>query len=631
MCGITGFCSFNNSILNPIETLRDMTDAISHRGPDDAGYLIVKTDYGIVGLGHRRLSIIDLSSSGHQPMTDELKGLSIVFNGEIYNYKAVKQELLSLGYSFKSSSDTEVILKAFKHWGESCADHFIGMFAFAIFDKTKNKLFLCRDRLGVKPLYYYEKDNVLMFTSELKSFHKNVLFHKEINQDSLSNYLQTGYVTPNKSIYKNVQKLQPGHWLVYNLSTKTAHLKSFWTLDDTRRNTLFNSTNDIIEELEPIMKSAFNYRMVSDVPVGVFLSGGVDSTLLTATLAQNNHRELTTFTIGFNEKKYDEAKYAREVSQYFNTNHIEEYCSVKDAYHIFPDLVDIYDEPFGDNSALPMIMLSRIASNHLKVVLSADGGDELFAGYPSYKLVDSYLKYAFKVPGNLRPMIAKHTKRLVSGFRNNKTASILNVILNILESKQYQKMSDAINGPFSDVEINALLNINWTKEDTSKFINYTDDFVRELQMIDIENYLLEDILVKVDRATMSASIESREPFLDHRLVEFALQIPSRFNMYNKNQKWILKEILRKYMPHYEFNRPKRGFDVPIGQWMLKELNEYYHYYLSEDKIKESSVFNFDQIKVYKDLLESNKNIRGLHRKLWFVLVYQAWQEKWGFN
>ncbi|WP_299361314.1 asparagine synthase (glutamine-hydrolyzing) [Winogradskyella sp.] len=631
MCGITGFCSFNNSILDPQKTLKDMTDVISHRGPDDEGYMIANTDNAVVGLGHRRLSIIDLSSSGHQPMTDESKDLNIVFNGEIYNYKEVRQELLNLGYTFKSSSDTEVILNAFRHWGESCAEHFIGMFAFAIFDKTKNKLFLCRDRLGVKPLYYYENDNILMFASELKSFHKNAQFHKEINQESLSNYLQTGYVTPHKSIYKNVKKLKPGHWLIYDVSSKTNSLRPFWQLKDVRALSSFNSIGEIIETLEPIMKSAFNYRMVSDVPVGVFLSGGVDSSLLTAILSQNKDRELTTFTIGFNEKKYDEAKYAREVSQYFNTNHIEEYCSVKDAYNVFPDLVYIYDEPFGDNSALPMIMLSRIASNHLKVVLSADGGDELFAGYPSYKLVNSYLKHAFKVPGRLRPTVAKYFRRLISGYRNNKTASMLIVVLNILESKQYLKMSDAINGPFSSMEINPLLKINWTKEDTSKFINYTDDFVRELQLIDIENYLLEDILVKVDRATMSTSIESREPFLDHRLVEIAQQIPSKLNIYRKNQKWILKEILRKYMPQYQFNRPKRGFDVPIGQWMRKELKEYYDYYLSEDKIKTSSVFNFDEIKVYKDLLENNKNIRGLHRKLWFILVYQAWQEKWEIN
>ncbi len=349
MCGIAGFCDFSKKSSNDI--LKSMTDVLHHRGPDDSGYFWDESEYSQIALGHRRLSILDLSAHGHQPMSFE--HLDIVFNGEVYNFKEIKKELLELGYDFYSDSDTEVILKSYHQWGIKAVDRFNGMFAITIYDKKTNQLIFIRDRAGVKPFYYYKKDSLILFSSELKSFHKHPNFQKEINKSSLSLYLQFGYIPEPHSIFKNCYKLRAGHYVEIDLKSQNFKEIKYWdVVDFYNKPKLDISQNEAIERTEELLKSSFEYRMVSDVPVGVFLSGGYDSSVVTAILQSGRSEKLNTFTIGFKEKGFDEAPYAKEVAKYLGTNHTEYYCTQKDALEIIPKLCELYDEPFGDSSAI---------------------------------------------------------------------------------------------------------------------------------------------------------------------------------------------------------------------------------------------------------------------------------------
>jgi len=384
MCGVVGFIDFKKK--TDEEILKKMTDVIHHRGPDDSGYCYMMKSMAAVGFGHRRLSILDLSKHGHQPMSFDV--LTIVYNGEVYNFQEIKKELESDGMSFDSNSDTEVILKSFSKWGVKAVDKFVGMFAFSIFDQSTNKCYIFRDRSGVKPLYYYKKDGLFLFGSELKSFHEHPNFKKEINFDALAQFLQYGYILQPNSIFKDTYKLKAGHYLEISLDKNRIEEKKYWDVYDFyTKPKLDIGENETIRECENILKKAFNYRMVSDVPVGIFLSGGYDSSIVTALIQANSSSKINTFTIGFHEKGYDEAPYAKKVADYLGTNHTEYYCTQDDAKDILPKLVDIYDEPFGDNSTIPTILVSQLAKKDVSVALSADGGDEIFAGYSKHETI----------------------------------------------------------------------------------------------------------------------------------------------------------------------------------------------------------------------------------------------------
>ncbi|MFC1671456.1 asparagine synthase (glutamine-hydrolyzing) [Spirochaetota bacterium] len=391
MCRITGFIDPNYNGSYKIEkTAVSMRDTMIYGGPDDGGLHFDKN----IGLAlcHRRLSIIDLSNLGHQPM--EFDNLVITFNGEVYNFKDIREDLEKEGYKFESNSDTEVVLKAFHRWGIKCVHKFRGMWAFAIWNKTEKEIILCRDRVGVKPLYWYYKDSLFMFSSELKAFHQHPKFHKEIDELSLSLFFQYGYINAPHSIFKNTYKLEPGHFLIF----KNGNIKKekYWTLEDyfnkgadERDKWLKKGENEVADELEHILTKSFKLRMVSDVPVGVFLSGGIDSSLVTALLQKEFTTPLKTFTIGFHEKKYNEAEWAKKVSMHLGTDHTELYCTPKEAYNVIPKLPELYDEPFGDSSAIPTLLVSQLAKRDVKVSLSADGGDEQFYGYERYNEFDS--------------------------------------------------------------------------------------------------------------------------------------------------------------------------------------------------------------------------------------------------
>jgi len=631
MCGITGFCDFSKKTTK--EILVNMTDVLHHRGPNDSGYSFYEHDNANIGLGHRRLSILDLSKHGHQPMSFE--NLEIVYNGEVYNFKDIREELQEHGYIFESDSDTEVILKAYHKWGIEAVDKFNGMFAIAIYDKTVNKLVLIRDRSGIKPLYYYENDEIFLFGSELKSFHENDMFEKKIDFDALAQYFHYGYIPQPYSIFKQTKKLLSGHYLEYDLKNKKSTLKKYWDVKD-----FYNlpkkdiSYEDAKEELEELLISSFNYRMVSDVPVGVFLSGGYDSSVVASILQKSSQHKIKTFSIGFHEEGYNEAHHAKKVAKHLGTEHTEYYCTQKEALEILPTLPDIYDEPFGDSSAIPTILVSKLAKRDVTVALSADAGDEIFGGYGKYKTCLKYNDFFSKFPkcthnslsflfNNIDPMkipVLKNQYNIDSRFK--KVAEILKSNSTVSAMKYTSHM-------FTEYEIIKLFNKDYvelkTYFDTSDELDNSNDELNKMLAIDYQTYLPDDILTKVDKATMSVSLEGREPFLDYRIVEYVAQLPSSYKMSKTQTKIILKDIVHKYIPKEMMDRPKMGFGVPISEWFRDELKEYFYIYLSEEKL-ENAGLNSKEVMRQRDEYLDGLNINT--RRLWFILMYMMWYERW---
>ncbi|MCT7446757.1 asparagine synthase (glutamine-hydrolyzing) [Aliarcobacter skirrowii] len=630
MCGIVGFCDFLKKSSSDI--LKNMTDILHHRGPDDSGYFWDENEYSQIALGHRRLSILDLSAHGHQPMSFE--HLDIVFNGEVYNFKEIKKELLELGYSFHSDSDTEVILKSYHQWGTKAVDKFNGMFAITIYDKKANKLIFIRDRAGVKPFYYYKKDSLILFSSELKSFHNHPDFQKDINKSSLSLYLQFGYIPEPHSIFKNTYKLKAGHYIEIDLKSQKFEEIKYWdVVDFYNKPKLDISQNEAIEKTEELLKSSFEYRMVSDVPVGVFLSGGYDSSVVTAILQKQRTEKLNTFTIGFKEKGFDEAPYAKEVAKYLGTNHTEYYCTQKDALEIIPKLCEIYDEPFGDSSAIPTILVSQLARKDVTVSLSADGGDEIFAGYSKYTTALQYFNKFKSIPNSVKSLVKlgmdninpNHIPILSNTYNFATRYEKINGILKAKSSVEAMKYTSEY---FTKKERDTILNVHFDDLKTNFDIQIADtnDEMNQMLAIDYKTYMIDDILTKVDRATMSVSLEGREPLLDYRIVEFVSQLPSNLKYKDGDKKWLLKQITHKYLPKEMMDRPKQGFGVPLTEWFRDELKEYFMIYLDERRIEKEGLFNSKEVVRLRDsyLSGNRENVQ----KLWFLLMFEMWYEKW---
>lgn len=610
-----------------------MTDALIHRGPDGSGYEFIEhSDYSI-GLGHRRLAIIDLSETGKQPM--KFENLWITFNGEIYNFKEIKKELETNGHQFIGHSDTEVILHAFSEWGIKCIDRFIGMFAFVIYDNEKEELTCVRDRAGVKPFFYYWDKNVFLFASELKSFDQHPKFKKDINLDAVAAFMQFGNVPTPYCIYKDCFKLKPGHHLNLKLKTKHLELKKYWDVYDAYNTPKLDISFDEAKvETEKILKSAFDYRMVSDVPVGVFLSGGYDSSLLTAILQKDRSEKLKTFTIGVPDIGLNEAEYAKDVAKHLGTEHYEYTCTQKEALELIDDLPHYYDEPFADSSAIPTTMVCKMARKQVTVALSADAGDEIFAGYNRYDYLMRYGKKLNQIPSFLRA--------LTVGSMNAIPAEKIPVLKNKYNfSNRYEKLKGLLKDPSPK---NLMLNLSRQySEDQLKHImafpfnNLETAYLSEdlkhqfysplayMMAIDYQTYLVDDILQKVDRASMSASLEGREPFLDHRIIEWAAQLPDDFKYYKGRKKHILKEITHQYLPKKLMDRPKQGFAIPIDNWLTNDLKEKVLYYLNDSKIEQQGIFQVDFIQKLKRDFYSGK--KELAQKLWYVLMFQMWYEK----
>lgn len=634
MCGIAGFVDFNKCMGEDV--LARMTDALVHRGPDDAGYFCCHTGGSWVGLGHRRLAILDISSNGHQPM--QFGSLTIVYNGEVYNFNEIKTELEKDGFCFKSNSDTEVILKAFSKWGMKAVEKFNGMFAFAIFDSECDKLTLVRDRAGVKPLFWYFDKGVFLFASELKSFHQNPRFCKQLRSASVSAYLKCGYVPQPHTIFENTFKLNAGFSLELNTITGAIVETKYWDIVACyKAPKLYVSEQEAISEVERIMISAFNYRMISDVPVGVFLSGGYDSSAVASILQAGTRQKIKTFTIGFHEDDYNEAPYAKEIARFLGTDHTEYYCSPSDALDIIPSLAQIYDEPFGDSSAIPTVLVSKLARKHVSVCLSADGGDEIFGGYERYTTILKRIAFFNKIPDGFRIVMKKLMAR-INPHRMpflNKCFSYQSRYENLksyLEHSDVLKLLDLSETTFgrSDIQQILLRTSNFDQEQSKlremEEIEEIEEEIDKMMALDYKTYQLDDILVKIDRAAMSVGLEGREPFLDFRLIEFVSRLAPDLKFRGSEKKYLLRKVVHKYLPEGLLNRPKKGFGVPIQRWFKNELKEYFQYYLDEQRLIKSGILEPAPI---KELL--TRYLSGTQesvQKLWYLLMFQMWSEKW---
>ncbi len=627
MCGLTGFIDFSGK--SDLTVLKAMAETIKHRGPDDEGYEMIEHSAALIGFGFKRLSILDLSPAGHQPMKNPDTGDLIIFNGEIYNFREIRKELESLGYSFKTSGDTEVILRSYQQWGTKCVDRFIGMFAIVLHDVKNNKIVCFRDRAGVKPFFYYWDNGVFLFSSELKAFHKHPAFLKKIDNDALALFFQYGYIPAPHSIFQNTFKLLPGRYLEINLLNKEISITKYWDVIDAYNAPRISiSFKDALSETEKLLTSAFNYRMIADVPVGVFLSGGYDSSCVTAILQKSNTNKIKTYTIGFEEEAFNEADHAKSVASFLGTDHHEYYCTFKEAIDLVPQLPDIYDEPFGDQSSIPTTLVSKIARRHVTVALSADGGDEIFAGYPRHLKSLAMMNKLSRFPRALAPVVGA-VNRLNQGSSLEKPNRI-NKLHRALKSNNEAELFGVINESFTPAEIKKLLIPTHGKKhtgfDDGALFNNNNDTLSKVLGTEYRTYLVDDILQKVDRATMSVSLEGREPFLDHRIIEFVAQLPSDFKMKDGKQKILLKELVHKFIPEKIMNRPKMGFGIPMNRWCRNELKDLFIETLAYDKVKEGGIMNPTIVEnMYKTYLANDHED---FQRIWYIFVFQQWYNRW---
>jgi asparagine synthase (glutamine-hydrolysing) len=532
-----------------------------------------------------------------------------------------------------------VILHAYAEWGSAALQQFIGMFAFAIYDENKQQLFACRDRAGVKPFFYYWKDNLFLFASELKAIVQHPDFTKTINVDAAAAYMQLGYVPTPHCIFNDTFKLKPGHFLEIDFKKHTVQTTQYWSVYDAyNKPELKIDLPDAIAETEKLLTSAFQYRMVSDVPVGVFLSGGYDSSCVTALLQKNSTEKIKTFTIGVPDAGMNEAPYAKDIAAHLGTDHTEYYCTEKEALEIVPQLPFFYDEPFADSSAIPTTLVSRIAREKVTVALSADAGDEIFAGYNRYDYIMKYGKKLRSIPGFVRKgaaaimdvvpanSIPVFNKKYLFHSRYEKVKTLFrnpseqNILMSLTKQMTTEDVASLFKQPAH--QLSSAFDSKELSEDKYSSLSY-------MMAIDYETYLLDDILQKVDRATMSVSLEGREPFLDQRVIEWAAQLPMEYKYNKGNKKFIIKEIVHKYLPQQMMDRPKMGFGIPIGQWLLNDLKPFVDRYFDEGFITRQNIFNVSEIQRIKKSFYEGKVERA--EKIWYLLMFQMWYDKWMNN
>lgn len=618
MCGIVGILAKDYDSDRLRDDLEKAVGLLQHRGPDDQGTWMNGTG---VAFGHTRLSILDLSPHGHQPMVSRDGRHVIVFNGEIYNFAEIRTRLESLGHTFAGSGDTEVILHAFREWGSDAVKQFIGIFAIALWDEREQLLELIRDRVGVKPLYFGWDGGSLCFGSELKALRAFRHWSPELDRQSLGEFLQYGYVPDDRSIYQGVQKLRPGHRLRIKRGQEPV-IEPYWSVLDALDTPLAASDEDIEAELEALLIDAFRYRMVSDVPLGLYLSGGVDSSLVTALLARHHDQPIQTFTIGFAEKSHDESRWARKVAEHCGTAHTEYILEPREALEIARDWGSLFDEPFADSSSIPTLLVSKLASREVKVVLSADGGDELFSGYNAYTGVLERLNRLARLPGWV-PNAAR------AGFE----------LLGPVTRRTPVRKLHHWNEMFKDPTPRGLINVTMSQSYPDQIRNllghyegpggnngYPGDPATQMSLRDFHHYLPGDILTKVDRTTMAVSIEGRDPLLDHRLAEFAFRLPPHLRRGALGPKHILKRILYRYVPRQLVDRPKKGFAIPVALWLEQDLRELVETFLAPDRIRNAGIMDWRQVnRLVKDFYSGKKSLAV---PLWSLLTFEMWRERW---
>jgi asparagine synthase (glutamine-hydrolysing) len=643
MCGICGEIEFNRGVNAGL--IQRMCKALTHRGPDDEGLVFIKDSHYLemkkpfelplgqggfeVGLGHRRLSIIDLSTAGHQPMCNEDGKIWIVFNGEIYNFQEIREKLAKKGHLFKSKSDTEAILHAYEEWGVKCLDHFRGMFAFAIWDSRQKKLFLARDRLGKKPLVYYHKNGRFIFASEIKAILQDPEVEREVNNIALHHYLTYQYVPSPDTIFEGINKVPPAHYLLYDREGNIK-IERYWRLNFSSNTQTGIDPQNLSEHIRTGLEESVKLRLISDVPLGAFLSGGMDSSLVVGIMAKLSRNPVKTFSIGFEEKEFDELSYARLVSNHFATEH-HEFIVKPNAVEILPKLVWHYNEPFADSSAIPTYYVAKMTKDYVKVVLTGDAGDENFAGYPRY-LRSKWLIFFLKLPKMLRHDFLPPLLKMIAQFHwREKTFNRLASYIESISSNQARNYAEQVKifneeekeSLYSPEFMEAMGRIDSFEYLLSKFNETeTEDLIEQLLYLDINTYLPEDLLVKMDIATMANSLEARVPFLDHQLMEFIATIPPHLKLKGTITKYILKEAFSDFLPHPILSRKKMGFGVPVSRWFRNELKDYVYEILLDPRTLKRGYFKREGV---EHLLNDHISLRYDHSsKIWALLFLEMW-------
>ena len=610
MCGITGKIYFDKDRKVALSELKQMSDVITHRGPDDEGHYINKN----VGLGFRRLSIIDLYT-GHQPLSNHNDTLWITFNGEVYNFKEQRAALEKKGYQFKTNTDTEVIVNLYQEYGENCVDYLRGMFAFVIWDDNKKQLFGARDRFGIKPFHYYIDNEKFVWGSEIKSIKASESVKIDISLESLDYYFAYGHTPRTQSIYNQIEKLQPGHSFVFKPFEKDKlTIKKYWEVyyspdysksEDYWKEALYDSLNESVK-----------MRMISDVPLGAFLSGGVDSSTVVALMALNSNQPIKTFSIGFKEEKYNELKYARLLADTYKTDH-HEFIVEPQSIELLPDLVRAYDEPFADSSAIPTYYVSKYTREHVAVALSGDGGDELFAGYDSYDkmmMLNKKKMYPKTLFSAMNKILPDHMYGKGMSYYFSKDKATIGAYFSLW--KDYERRKIFLP------EIKSKLAANYSENYKVALIkSASGDFLTNMQQLDMQTYMVDDILTKVDRASMMTSLEARVPILDHKFAELSFTIPSKFKMKGNVKKYILKEAFSKVLPTEIISHKKQGFTVPLDIWFKGNLKNY-----ANDSLRSSkNLYNYLDKKHVEMILDNHqKGMRDYSPKIWSLLFLNEW-------
>ncbi len=639
MCGLAGFVdqSLQSDADNLTRTVQRMADTLLHRGPDDDGSW-ADAEVG-VALGHRRLSIIDLSSTGHQPMMSGDGRYIIAYNGEIYNFQDLRRELEAEGVGFHGTSDTEVIVEACAHWGPQAAiKRLNGMFAFALWDRRARRLVLARDHLGIKPLFWGHFEGLFLFGSELKALRAHAGWQPRVNRRALASYLRHFYVPAPWSIYEGVSKLKPGHMLIWQPG-QPPQTHRYWDLrqaaESAYQDPYAGTSEDALEELDWLLKDSVKRQMISDVPLGAFLSGGIDSSAVVALMQAQSSRPVRTFSIGFSNQRYDEAPHARAVAAHLGTEHTEYYAQPSDALDLIPKLHQIYDEPFADSSQLPTYLVSQMARRKVTVALSGDGGDELFAGYHHYRICAAVWRRLSMAPGPLRNAAAGAVRRLPAGLTSAMGAVLPGASGRQLSMGRLQRIGQVLGARGPDDLYRRIIS-QWhdPKQVVTGAAEYNGEiwdeaavaaipgFIPRMQYYDSVQYLPDDVLTKVDRASMAVSLETRLPLLDYRVLAFAWRLPMSMKMGEGGGKWILRKLLARYLPPDLFERPKVGFGVPIDAWLRDDLRQWAGDLLAESRLRADGFFDPAPIlAAWRTHLAGDADLSYM---IWTILMFQQW-------